>query len=432
MPVPIPNLMRQANTSRIQDYLTGQRANPSPMPPTIQPGARPNTGPALLGPPIHQPGTDPFTPGQGVIGFTPGPQAGPPIGGGPDPFTPPPPQTDPFTPGQIPWITYQSLMRSANRKDEPQTFPASSGTGGGPEFPFGSGTGGDLNLPGNPGPIEPGILPGNLNPPIGVGGTPANPNYPPIDPGLDPAGTGYPGQNPFNHWNDPHSVYNWPYQGQNPGTGTDPSGTGTSPGPGIGPTFGGNPHTPSIGGQLGTGSHDPRPWWNQSTEPTATRLLRQLPIPYVSPLLQAGHLGGNILRAIFGHNSLRGTIGGPAHQVGGHTAQQSSSPTNATGGFPNFKGTHFDYASGRYVPNQTQSPTTARDMGFNYGYGQSPASKDSNALMNQMGMFGTTNRALPDSPNYTGDWFAKRTDAQNQALMSVGVRAGHRFMQPGG
>lgn len=86
-------------------------------------------------------------------------------------------------------------------------------------------------------------------------------------------------------------------------------------------------------------------------------------------------------------------------------------PVNGSfGGYPNFSGTHFDYAAGTYVPNRP-SPVTARDPGYgaNYGtsraYGASAASQENSKLMNFIADGGAPNYIRPDMPFYSGDYF---------------------------
>lgn len=270
MPISTSNLMRTAKTGRIQDYLTGQRGvggQITPMPSTIQPGARPMTGPALLGPPVHQSGA----------GGTIDPTTFPFAGGGVTPSVNP--AINPANPSNMAAWQYENLMRSANQPINGGIMPPR--IGGGSDEP---------GLPIDPGPVDPPIL---VNPP--------------------PLGTGDDGTVDPGHFNDPRG----PLVEVNPGHGHVPNPSGISGGnPPTGnyfPTFSGNPHIPSTGGQVGHGTTDPRPWYNQRTEPWYGRLARTI-MPYGSG--QIAHLAAEAARRL----ALRGAVGGQAHVSGRHPA----------------------------------------------------------------------------------------------------------------
>lgn len=75
-----------------------------------------------------------------------------------------------------------------------------------------------------------------------------------------------------------------------------------------------------------------------------------------------------------------------------------SAPPDNSGGYPNFAGTHFDYVSGTYIPNQTRGPSTARTDNFAHGtpggYGSSLDSIANAQLMQSTAFGGSPNRTV--------------------------------------
>lgn len=316
MALPIPALMRQASTNRIADYL---KQSPTPMPPTWQPGARPNPGPALLGPPVHQPGFTGAKPG--VLGFTPGPTPiDPPQT---DPFTPGP-VTDPLTPGFTPGIgnggnpnpsnpaamSYEALMKSANLANPhvfAQKFTPSAGGNAVPPYTASAGGNGrdEPGLPVGGGPPDPiidpidpsGTIPvGNYDPGIYHDYLPGDPRYPgghSPNPATPIVAVNPPPDSGITHGVDING---------NPVTPSGPSYTG----PDYGSLFNsGTNHVPNTGGRLGVGTNTtPQESWYG-------RLLRATGIGYGIP--QLTHTLAEYFRR---HGS--GTVGGPAHAVGGN------------------------------------------------------------------------------------------------------------------
>ncbi len=344
MPPTPQDIMRKANTSRIARSLTDPVGGTiQPMPP-IMPGT--GTGPALLGPPIHQPPqTDPVTPGPSQIGgtLTPGGVAGP---------------FDNSPTGNPALLSYEALMRSAGpglRAAQPMLPPKPMAGGGIDPIsdPIGGHTDpylGDFGAPMAGGsaedpvvqlPTDPGIGggPGLIPPPMSTGPHP--------DPyGLDPAGEAGPGIEPDILPGTGGPSYGaWPYHPVNP---SGISGGGRPPGQGYIPrltetgganpgTFNQGPHIPGNGGVVGVG-HNSTP-----QEPWYGRVARSV-IPY-----GAGQIAHMIAEYARRHGS--GTVGGAAHVVGRNPA--TGQPGATTGPTPTNRqpGTHFDFTRGQYVHN---------------------------------------------------------------------------------
>ncbi len=341
--------MRKANTSRIARSLTDPVGGTiQPMPP-IMPGT--GTGPALLGPPIHQPPqTDPVTPGPSQIGgtLTPGGVAGP---------------FDNSPTGNPALLSYEALMRSAGpglRAAQPMLPPKPMAGGGidpvydpigGHTDPylgdFGAPMGGsshdDPSLPTDPGLPDPAIEP---TPIPGMGGPPMSGGPHPDPYGLDPAGEVGPNPQPPPMNTGPGFRPGWPADGEGDPYGTDPSHyretdprrfTPLPTNYPYGTTFDGGPHVPSQGGVVGHGTN------TTPQEPWYGRVARAL-MPYGTG--QIAHMIAEYARR---HGS--GTVGGAAHVVGRNTA--TGQPGATTGPTPTNRqpGTHFDYGRGQYVHN---------------------------------------------------------------------------------
>lgn len=265
--------MRRANTARIASAL-------QPKPLSASTGV---IGPALLGPPVHQPGPT-LTPGTGI---------------GARPQIP--------VPNNSALQAYAAQMRQMLTRDfagNEHTTPIGFHAGGTQDEP---------GLPGDPGPPEPDPLPGTggpgyVDPRVGPQPLDPPPQLPPMTgPHPDPYGL-----DPFREMNPGPEVELNPrapnYSGINP----------NSPITGTFPTFGGGPHVPGNGGRVGVG-HDTTPWYSRTTEPWYGRVARAL-IPYGAG--QITHMAAEAARRL----ALRGTVGGPAHVAGG---QRQATPVRS-------------------------------------------------------------------------------------------------------
>lgn len=150
---------------------------------TLPPVPQPQTDPAWLPPTRNAPAAwQPFPSKQSMGQWMIDRQTGQPVTRGADGqfyLQTNSPVSPPTMPPSTPWITYQSLMRSAGLTEIPEHFDPSQ-------------TNSDPGLPIDPGPIDPpNLVPSPTAPP---GGTPSNPSYPPLGTGdygqLDPWNTG--------------------------------------------------------------------------------------------------------------------------------------------------------------------------------------------------------------------------------------------------
>lgn len=384
------SLVRRASTNRIQGALQG---NP----------------PGYLGPPIHQP------PGASITPFS-GQGTGTPGAPDPSPFPATTGQSsDPFTAGSsfgtmppntpYPHDPGPSLIGPPTHQATPFPYQAfqnalqQSGRGG---FTPSAGQG-DQGLPGEGGPPdavpfptpsmqppgphdEMGVDPANYVPPAATLGT--SPSDPPPDTTQDPVDLG--GGDP-NY--DPAS-----------GIGNSPPPTGHNF-----PTLGGGPWVPSTGGIVGTGTTDPRPWYNQASEPWYGRVARSV-MPYGS-----GQLAHLAMRAAMAN---RGTVGGPARAVHGNNPSSSSggpeTPAQRAFGDRNWgmgggsipgasmaSNSHFNYGTGRYEADRNPG------RGFAGSPNQGQAAQASSPVIPGMNVGGDAGHII----NTTGAWQNHHVDA---------------------